>query len=117
MLDPYSHMTRDRESNRDAYSNFVVPGLLPVAAILITAILDTFFQAAFPRLPHSPVSTTAAIAATASTCCLRCPRASFQPRTAGRAAPRQQSVALKECSYAQLQRRWFQQGRVPHGIK
>jgi hypothetical protein len=27
MLDPYSHMTRERESTRDAYSNFVVPGL------------------------------------------------------------------------------------------
>ena len=26
MLDPYSHMSRDRESHRDAYSNFVVPG-------------------------------------------------------------------------------------------
>jgi hypothetical protein len=32
MLDPYSHMTRDRESNRDAYSNFVVPGPCRMAA-------------------------------------------------------------------------------------
>ena len=26
MMDPYSHMTRERELHRDAYSNYVVPG-------------------------------------------------------------------------------------------
>ncbi len=37
MLDPYSHMARDRESHRDTYSNFVVPGACAFERVLVHA--------------------------------------------------------------------------------
>lgn len=58
MLDPYSHMTRDRESsNRDAYSNFVVPGPCRMIAFVCSHVTlssgGTPAPSAFPSFYNS----------------------------------------------------------------
>jgi hypothetical protein len=56
MLDPYSHMTRDRESSRDAYSNFVVPGGVPAPSAFPSFYNSGERRDGFYLLPQVPPS-------------------------------------------------------------